>query len=63
MIYYFDRLSRFQEVILTDRALLYLIYKQAFPSQKDYDAFLTTLIRHIQQFFYNKNRQVQVSVV
>ena len=31
MIHYFDHLSGLQEVILTDRAILYLIYKRTFP--------------------------------
>jgi hypothetical protein len=63
MIYYFDHLSGLQEVILTDRALLYLIYKRTFPGRKycKVSPGTSELVRRVQQFFLQENRQVIVS--
>lgn len=63
MIHYFDHLSGLQEVILTDRALLYLIYKRTFPGRKYCKASPGTseLVRRVQQIFLDENRQVMVS--
>jgi hypothetical protein len=63
MIHYFDHLSGLQEVILTDRARLYLIYKRTFPGRKYCKASPGTseLVRRVQQFFLQENRQVMVS--
>jgi hypothetical protein len=63
MIYYVDHLSRLQEVILTDRALLYLIYKRMFPGRKHCKVSPGTseLVRRVRQFFLDENRQVIIS--
>jgi hypothetical protein len=63
MVHYFDHLSGLQEVILTDRALLYLIYKRTFPGRKYCKASPGTseLVRRVQQIFLDENRQVMVS--
>ena len=63
MIHYFDHLSGLQEVILTDRALLYLIYKRTFPGRKYCKVSPGTLelVRRVQHFFLDENRQVRVS--
>lgn len=65
MVHYFDHLSGLQEVVLTDRALVYSIFKRAFLGHEDRDASLgkSELVRHVQQVFWDENRQVKVSGV
>jgi hypothetical protein len=63
MIHYFDHLSGLQEVILTDRALFYLIYKRTFPGREHCKVSLgaSELVRHVRQLFLDEKRQVMVS--
>ncbi|KAF8862720.1 hypothetical protein BDZ45DRAFT_739033 [Acephala macrosclerotiorum] len=63
MIQYFDHLSGLEEVVLTDRARLYLIHLRTFSRANGYKASADklSLVRRIEQFFRDENRLVGVS--
>ena len=63
IMYYCDHLSGLQELVLMDRALLYLIYKRTFPGRKYCKVSPGTLelVHRVQHFFLDENRQVRVS--
>jgi hypothetical protein len=63
MVHFFDNLSGLEEVVLTDRARLYSIYQRTFSrgNKCQSSAEKLALVRHIQQFFRDANRLVDVS--
>ncbi|KAH8651806.1 hypothetical protein BGZ60DRAFT_533680 [Tricladium varicosporioides] len=63
MIHYLNHLSGLKEVVLTDRARLYLIYQRTFSrgNGRNVSTDESLLVRRIQQFFCDENRQISIS--
>jgi hypothetical protein len=63
MIHYLDHLSGLKEVVLTDRARFHLIHQRIFSRGNGRNASgdKLALVRHIQQFLCDENRQISVS--